>query len=67
VIHHSCSALHIDDILYNDVSIFDHKNHNFFALMMFMIVILKLYSLLDDCHSLSKKIYDERKMHMIKR
>jgi len=61
------ALLFIDDILYNDVLIFDREDHDFFALVMLMIVMLKLCSLLDDCHSLSKKICDEREMYTIKR
>jgi len=59
--------LFIDDILYNNVSIFNREDHDFFALMMLMIVMLKLCSLLNDCHSSSKKICDEREMCMIRR
>ncbi len=61
------ALLFVNDILYNDVSIFDHEDHDFFALVMLMIVMSKLCSLLDDYHSSSKKICDERKMYMMKR
>ncbi len=61
------TLLFINDILYNDVSIFNHEDHDFFALMMLMIVMLKLCSLLDDYHSLSKKICDEREMCIMRR
>jgi hypothetical protein len=61
------ALLFIDDLLYNDVSIFDHEDHDFFAFVMLMIVMSKLCSLLNDYHSLSKKICDEREMCMMRK
>jgi len=61
------ALLFIDDILYNDVPIFDREDHDFFAFVMLVIVMSKLCSLLDDCHSSSKEICDEREMRTMKR
>ncbi len=60
------ALLFIDDILYNDVSIFDRED-DFFAFVMLMIVMLKTVLLLDDCHSSNKEICDEREMYTMRR
>jgi len=61
------ALLFINDILYNDVPIFDREDHDFFAFVMLVIVMSKLCSLLDDCHSSSKKICDERETRTMRR
>jgi len=54
------ALLFIDDILYNDVPVSDREDHDFFAPVVLVVVMPKLCSLLDDCHSSSKEICDGR-------
>jgi len=53
--HCSCSAFHIDDILYNNILIFDFENHDFLIFMMLVIVMLRtVYVMKEKDHMMRK-------------
>ncbi len=63
------ALLFIDDILYNDVSIFDFRSRRQFLCIHDArdCNVENCVLLFNDCHSSSKEICDEREMHMMRR
>jgi len=61
------ALLFIDDILYNDVPVSDHEDHDLCTRGAHGYNAENCISLLDDCHSSSKEICGGREARMMRR